>query len=533
MRENVIAEDEKREVKIQSQGLSQFIVDYPPNALQIAGMPDTKTGPGEEELKKLRIAWLLTDPRAPQFYSCVQCGACTGICPAASVDKNYNPRRLVECLIAGLRIDDYPLEKCFSCYSCKYACRKENCVADIIKILKENERTVLPEKREKCKEWLYCKSLYERGLCVTFDALSPDKIPEWGASWARIYAEMKKFRAELGLEVHCRKIPQKSLDEIQEIVDRTEHKKLTKEGEAKEVEKRVPEDKIYLFHSCFADAHYPGITESIKYLFDRLDIDYIDDPRHSSCTGFGYYVNEIPLSTMLAINARNFALSEETGYLNIAPVCQTSYGVLTEAAGILKSGIGRRINDEVLDTVNRSYSGEVNIAHISEIVWAQRERIKDKVKHSLRGLRVATHNGCHYTKMFRKSAKLNLLEELVSITGAEPLDYAEKSLCCGMGFDHTVEPARRYLTRIIARRKLLAAKEAGADVMLVACPGCQITLDRNQELIGKESGQELSLPVINYAQFIALALGADPYKVVGIQTHSNSLKPILEEFELL
>jgi heterodisulfide reductase subunit B/heterodisulfide reductase subunit C len=533
MRDSAISEDEKKVGKIQSQELTQFLMDYPPSALQIAGMPDTKKEPEGEELKKLRIAWLLTDPRAPHFYSCVQCGACTGICPAASVDKNYNPRRLVECLITGWTIEDYPLEKCFSCYSCKYACKKENCVADIIKILKENEWTGLPEKREKCKEELYCKSFYERGLCVTFDALSPDKIPEWGASWARIHSEMKKFRAELGLEVHCRKLPKKSLDEIQEIVDRTGNKKLTKEGEVEDVEKRIPENRIYLFHSCFADAHYPGITESIKYLFDRLGIDYIDDPRHSSCTGFGYYVNEIPLSTMLAINARNFALSEETGYLNIAPVCQTSYGVLTEAAGILKSGIGRRINDEVLSTVNRSYKGEVNIAHVSEILWAQRERIKDKVKHSLRGLRVATHNGCHYTKMFRKSAVLNLLDELVSITGAEPLDYAEKSLCCGMGFDHTVEPARRYLTRIIASRKLLSAKEAGADVILVACPGCQITLDRNQELIEKESGIDLKLPVINYAQLIALTLGADPYKVVGIQTHSNPLEPILEEFELL
>jgi len=28
---------------------------------------------------------------------------------------------------------DYPLEKCFSCHACEYACRKGNCVADIIK----------------------------------------------------------------------------------------------------------------------------------------------------------------------------------------------------------------------------------------------------------------------------------------------------------------------------------------------------------------------------------------------------------------
>jgi heterodisulfide reductase subunit B/heterodisulfide reductase subunit C len=528
-----ILEEEKKTDKTATQELAQLLINYSPNAHQIAEISETEQGPGEEELKKLRLDWLLTDPRAPDFYACVQCGACTGICPAASLDRNYNPRRLIECLITGWTIEDYPLVKCFSCYTCKYACRKGNCVADIIKILKENEWNGLNISQERCREEIYCKSLYERGLCVTFDALSPDKIPEWGSSWARIYANMKKFRSELGLEVHCRRLPQESLDEIRIIVDKAKNKKFKKEGAVGEVHKRIPRDKIYLFHSCFADAHYPGITESIKFIFDRLGIDYLDDSRHSSCTGFGYYVNEIPFSTTLAINARNFALAEETGYPNIATICQTSYGVLTETAEILATGVGRKINEEVLSNVNRRYKGEVNIVHISEILWAHRDRIKENVKHNLNGLRVATHNGCHYTKMFRKSAVLNLLDELVAITGAEPLDYAEKSLCCGMGFDHTVEPERRYLTRIIARRKLLSAKEAGAELILVACPGCQITLDRNQELIQNESDVELGLPVINYAQFLALALGADPYKVVGIQTHSNALEGILEKFDIL
>jgi len=428
-------------------------------------------------------------------------------------------------------MEGYPLDKCFSCYTCKYACRKDNCVADIVKIFKETGRKVL---NGNCNQKdIHYKSLCNKGLCVSVDALSPDKLPEWGSSWEKIHDNMGRFRSELGLEGLHREIPQESLDEIREIVAITENKRFAKEGTIEEVEKRIPEDKIYLFHSCFADAHYPGITESIKYIFDRLGIDYIDDPRHSSCTGFGFYVNEIPLSTMLAINARNFALAEEAGYPNIAPVCQTTYGVLTETLGILKSGISGRINEEVLSRINRRYKGAVTISHVSEILWAHRDRLKERIEHSLGGLRVVTHNGCHYAKMFRKSAVPNLLEELVSVTGVESLDYAEKNLCCGMGFDHTIEQEQRHLTLKIAERKLRSAKTAGADVVLVACPGCQITLDRTQEYIEKGNGVELRLPVINYAQLIALALGADPYKVVGIQTHSNPLEVILEEFDIL
>jgi len=487
-----------------------------------------------EDLGKIRIRWLLTDPRITNFYSCIQCGACTSVCTAASLDKRYNPRRLVECLISGRDIEDYPLEKCFSCHACEYACRKGNCVADIVKFLRENESEKL-----KCQEEIHCNSFYDTGLCVTLDTHSPDKFPEWGSSWEKIYNNMKKTRSELGLEGLYRDIPQESLDEIRGIVDRTEYKKIKKGKENEEVKKYIPESKIYLFHSCIGDAHYPGITTSIKYIFDLLGIDYMDDPAHSTCTGFAYYGDKIPFSTMLAVNARNFALAEEAGYPNLAPVCQTSYGVLTESAGILNSEIGRQVNEEVLSKVNRKYKGGVNIAHVSEILWAQRDRIKEEIKHSKRskhslaGLRVAAHNGCHYTKMFRKSAIPNLLDELVLVTGAEPVEYAEKSLCCGMGFGHTIEEERRYLTREIAQRKLLSAKEAGADVVLVACPGCQMTLDRNQEHIEKESGLELGLPVINYAQLIALAMGADAYEVAGIQSHSVPLEALLERVELL
>jgi heterodisulfide reductase subunit B/heterodisulfide reductase subunit C len=531
MEDRKIFVDEETVARIKPQEITLVHGDYPPSTHQIVEIHDTEKGLREEDLKGFSIDWLLTDPRGPNFYSCVQCGACTSICPAASIDKRYNPRRLVESLITGGDMEGYPLDKCFSCYTCKYACRKDNCVADIVKILKETGRKGLNGNCDP--KGLHYKSLYEKGLCVSVDAFSPNKLPEWGSSWVQIHNNMERFRSELGLEGLHREIPQKSLDEIEEIVDRTENKRFRKEGTVDGVEKRIPENKIYLFHSCFADAHYPGITTSIKYIFERLGIEYIDDPQHSSCTGFAYYVNEIPLSTMLAINARNFALAEEAGYPNIASVCQTSYGVLTETAGILKSGIGRRINEEVLSKLNREYKGEVNISHVSEILWAHKERIKEKLKHSLCGLSVATHNGCHYAKMFRKSAVPNLLDELVSVTGAEPLDYAEKDLCCGMGFDHTIEQEQRHLTLKIAERKLLSAKTAGADVVLVACPGCQITLDRTQEFIEKGNGVELRLPVINYAQLIALALGADPYKVVGIQTHSNPLEFILEEFDIL
>jgi heterodisulfide reductase subunit B len=130
--------------------------------------------------------------------------------------------------------------------------------------------------------------------------------------------------------------------------------------------------------------------------------------------------------------------------------------------------------------------------------------------------------------MFRELTIPNSLEDLVSVTGAVPVDYGEKDLCCGMGFSDTLN--NRDHSRRIAERKLRSIKEAGAKVVISACPGCQITFDRNQEYIEKKIGEKFGLVHLNYSQLIALAMGADPNEVVGIQTHSNPIEPVLEEF---
>jgi hypothetical protein len=75
---------------------------------------------------------------------------------------------------------------------------------------------------------------------------------------------MRTIRAELGLEGLYRAIPRESLDEIREIIDRTGYQKIKKEGELTDVNKRIPGNKIYLFHSCLGDAHYPGYPQEIR-----------------------------------------------------------------------------------------------------------------------------------------------------------------------------------------------------------------------------------------------------------------------------
>ena len=56
----------------------------------------------------------------------------------------------------------------------------------------------------------------------------------------------------------------------------------------------VPLNNYYLFKSCIAGSVYPGIEISIRYVMDALSVDYTDDPRQSSCTGFAVHVGKVP-----------------------------------------------------------------------------------------------------------------------------------------------------------------------------------------------------------------------------------------------
>jgi heterodisulfide reductase subunit B len=55
--------------------------------------------------------------------------------------------------------------------------------------------------------------------------------------------------------------------------------------------------------------------------------------------------------------------------------------------------------------------------------------------------------------------------------------------------------------------------------------------DRNQESIGKSLGTEFNIICLNISQFVALALGADPYKVLGVQTHTVPVDKVLDKIK--
>ncbi|MEN6294069.1 MAG: ferredoxin:CoB-CoM heterodisulfide reductase subunit HdrB [Methanobacterium sp.] len=308
--------------------------------------------------------------------------------------------------------------------------------------------------------------------------------------------------------------------------------------------KKIPDKEILLFKSCLVNVEYPGVESSTKYLFDKLGIEYIISDRQSCCTGLGHYADLFDQFSTTALAARNFGIAREEGHKNIATLCATCYAILKKSCNILNE------NDEVRGQINKilddsgchelNYTADEmdsrgNIFHSVEILYNKADEIKDLVEIDLSGLKVASHHACHYCKVHQKDTIGNerdpmVIETLAKACGVETVDwYDRKTTTCGNGF------RQRYMNRdlslSVTEEKLDSLKENDVDILLHMCPNCQMQFDRNQGAVGKSSGTEFGIVCLNISQFVALALGADPYKVVGVQTHTVPVDKVLEKIK--
>jgi heterodisulfide reductase subunit B len=61
---------------------------------------------------------------------------------------------------------------------------------------------------------------------------------------------------------------------------------------------------------------------------------------------------------------------------------------------------------------------------------------------------------------------------------------------------------------------LLQNAELGqADVIVTACPLCQVNLECYQQQVNQEFGTQYSIPVVYFTQLIGLAMGIPPKKL--------------------
>lgn len=316
---------------------------------------------------------------------------------------------------------------------------------------------------------------------------------------------------------------------------------------SKDYRKEIADDNYYYARSCIRQNFFPGSEVTfLKILRENLGRNILDDPRHTTCTGIGYHSDVVPFETIQTVVARHFSLMKENGYKNLVASCVTSFGMYIEITETWKHHPEEleKIREHLYKANKREFDIPENIAHTSDIIYKNRMRVAEQMKHPLinvktgNALKVVDHIGCHYAKMFPEKGEggaefTQVLQGMIRAWGGETVDYPERRHCCGFGFRQYLVQANRGYSLTNSKRKFESMQPYEPDAIVSNCPGCAMFLDRWQyvmdEMEGKHYGKNNSMiPVLTYEEMTGLVLGYDPWDL-GLQMHQIDVRPLLDK----
>ena len=283
-----------------------------------------------------------------------------------------------------------------------------------------------------------------------------------------------------------------------------------------------------LFRGCAIPIKTPQIELAARKVLPKLGISLVDVAEFTCCPD-PITFRSANQKAWVAIAARNLAVAEKKG-LNILTLCTGCAETLKEAAHILKQDKKLLAEvTEILKGLGLTYSGNVKVFHIAEILRDNPDLVKNSVTKKLRGVKVATHTGCHLLMpekviAFDNAERPVVLDNLVELTGAKALDYPAKIECCGV----SVVAESPDASSIAVADKLESAHKAGADCIVVLCPSCFQQFDIGQILAKRKTNATYSIPVLYYLQLLGLAQGFSAEEM-GLSVHKIPAAGLIEK----
>jgi heterodisulfide reductase subunit B2 len=267
----------------------------------------------------------------------------------------------------------------------------------------------------------------------------------------------------------------------------------------------------YLYYpGCSAEATGKAYDISTRALMEKLGVELIELDDWNCCGATSYFsVRELD---SFAIAARNLAIAQRQGDEDLCVICNACYTTLAKTNRYMAESteVFEAVNG-ALGAVDRSYDGTKPVRHIMDVLINDigLETLEAKVTRRLTGLKVACYYGCQYSRpmgAFDDTEFPVTMDNFFRALGAETVDFAGKVKCCGGMMMLTKEEGALRLCHEL----LKGAQDAGADVIVCACPLCEMNVEGYQPRVNKTFGTSFDIPVMYFTQLAGLAFGADP-----------------------
>jgi heterodisulfide reductase subunit B len=277
-------------------------------------------------------------------------------------------------------------------------------------------------------------------------------------------------------------------------------------------------------------SYFPGCTvhsTSLEYglstdaIFKTLDVELVEIEDWNCCGAAATHSIHHLLS--LCLPSRNIAIAQATQAGPLVIPCAGCFNMLKRAEHVLKNDEAKR--KEIEEIVGFTYQPSFEIKALMDIVvnGIGLERVQEKVKKPLRGMKVACYYGCalvRHPKVTQLDDPENpqSLDRLMKSLGAEPVEWSYKIDCCGADLALTYgDVVKKLVGKIVSM-----AEEAGAQCIVTSCGLCQANL---------EMRQEIGLPIFYFTELMGVAFDLEN-RDQWWSKHMISPKKLLESLGL-
>jgi len=234
--------------------------------------------------------------------------------------------------------------------------------------------------------------------------------------------------------------------------------------------------------ACSYDAQGQKIAKNLSKIFKESGFNF-GILENETCSGHeAKRMGEIGLFAYLSEN--NMAMFKEAGVDHIVTGDPHSFYSFTHEYP--QQGNGVRV--------------EHYTQFLSKLIGEGKLKLSSKIEKT-----VTYHDPCYlgrYSEVFEEPR--NLIHSIPGVTLVEMENARADSDCCGMGGGRMwMEPPKSLLSsQAIADRRVQQALDTGADILLTACPFCDITLNDSVKSLDKED----SIKVMDITELISMSL---------------------------
>jgi heterodisulfide reductase subunit B len=453
------------------------------------------------------LAEIIERETGSNVYLCYQCVRCSSGCPVAE-HMDLLPNQVMR----AIQFDDESVLEartpwiCAACQTCTTHCPQGLDIAGVMDVLRieARRRGIKPPVSEvELFTQLFLRDigalgrLYEAGLMAAMNMLTLRPLKDM----------------DLGMQMILKR-------KIRLLPEFVRPPKQVRQVQSKE-------NTIAYYPGCSLESTATEYDHTFRAVCGALDLELIEPPGWICCGSTPAHTTDPVLAGYYAI--LNLSIVERMGLNQVVAPCLGCYQRFRAAAHEMVHD--PTLVTKVAEKIGYEYQGTVETLHAVETLLERvgLEAIGERVEKPLKGLKVASYYGCATTRPptytgSESPENPTCMDEIVQALGAEPVDWSYKTDCCGgsLGISQT------HLALELSAKIIENARACGADIMVNACPLCQVNVENRQ--LQMDLGFEM--PVLYITQLMTLAFGLGEKKA---ELNKNLIdpRPVLRERGIL